>query len=327
MPIALLATQPEFWVAVALLLLAYAALTLFRKPLETLLGSIPYFGGQIVAAIESGLSTVTNWALQWARTGVDAVVQVVWVPIYNLAALILAVAAFAGVAAGYLAALPGTIARLSYNLTVDIQALATRAIATTAAIASLVASLPSRIAAVASALDAKVAAGAAALVASARAALTAAITAAVAPVARALTALDARVTAGLAALTSVVAADVVRLEGVIGTDVRGLQGELAGLHSLVDPLVAAGLLTLVPALAQELTKTIEECVTPTCNVTTPQLDVLNALLSGATLALAGAAVAEAVANPEAAARETAGLLSGIEGAATGLATTFAGIHI
>lgn len=327
MPIALLAAVPEFWVAVALLLLAYAALIVFRKPLELLLGNVPIVGGYIVQGIEAGLATVTQWGLSWAKTGIDAVVQVVWVPIYNLAQLLAAVIAFAVAAATYLAALPATIGRLQASLIADIEALATSAIAQATKLANLVASLPTTIHAIAAALVAAAETTLRAEIAAAEATLGRAIDTARLDLGQAIDGAEAKAAAGLAALTGAVAADVTALRGIVDADVRGIEGELGQLHGLVDPLVAAGLLTLVPALATELETTIEECVTPTCGVITPQLSTLQAFLDAGTLALVGAVVAEAVANPQATAQATATVIGDVEGAASGLLTAFAGIRV
>ena len=93
------------------------------------------------------------------------------------------------------------------------------------------------------------------------------------------------------------------------------------------PIAAAGLLTLVPAIAAELEALRRGCIDPTCSVVSPQIPTLTALMDIGTLLIVGGLVAEAVHDPAGAARGAASTAQGVHAAASMLVGEFAGIRV
>lgn len=326
MPAAVLVLVPAVVIACMYLLLLYANAQ-FRNGMVQLFSNLPGWLAAVLTAIVNGAANVLAWAFAWAKIAVDPLVQLVWVPVH-------AILSWAGQVVGSLENIASLVATLPAKIG-DVTAWATATFRTIIAhlatvalqVAAVAASVPGIAHAVAAALVATAVANLTAAIAAARAAAAAAVSALALTLARDVGSLSARITALGASLSAVIAADVTRLEGVIATDVRGLQGELGQLHSLVDPLVAAGLLVAVPAIEAEIETLNRECIQPTCSVITPQLPWLNAFADLATLGVVGALVGEAITHPTEAAAEVAGLVGGVQGAAAELVGAFAGVQL
>lgn len=327
MPVVLVAALPELFPAIALLLLAWAALILLRKPLVELLSRIPAIGGQVAQAVGDGISSVVNWALGWAATALYALVQLVYVPVRSVnAALSAGVTALEAIAS-FLAAIPGAVNAVYAWATPRLAVLAADA----AHLASRITSALATAATAARAIATELVAAAVALLrgelALAVSHLEAALAAAVGAAATATAQLAARLTATEAALSAAITAEATNLRGIIGQDVAGLQAEVGQVGALVAPLAAAGLIARMATLEATVATTIEECVTPTCSVIGPQVGTLQALSTLAILGVVGGLVAEAVRDPQGTAHLVAAGVGDVHDAAAGLAEAFLGVPL
>lgn len=321
----LLVFAPELldvFLCIALLLVAWAILPLLQRPLEGIFRQVPIIGDQLVQAFDRGAAAVQAQAAAWAKSGTDALVQTIYVPLVRLSEFIASTTIALETTATFLGTLPGRLSDIAYQAAYQAVVLAGRILTVSTDLANLVASLPGTITTLASELIARAVAVVNASIHTVETALGAGLAAASAALSGAVSALQAQLAAVELHLSTVIAQESTAIRGVIDTDVRAIQGELGQINAKVDPLVAAGLLTLVPALAQELTTTIEECVTPTCDVINPQLGMLQAFLNIGTIALVGAFVGEAIANPEAAAAEVVSIVQPLASAGESLIGAF-----
>lgn len=327
MPILIAGGVAELFTVVALLLLVYAATTLLVKPLVILLGAVPVVGSQIADALRKGAQMISDWALSWAKTSSDVLVSLVNAPVKWLG----------DVWRELIATFNGIVANINWLLGLI---MAAGAVATVLAVrlGQVTLSLTSQLVALAASVWGTAVAAARAVIApiehSLRTLIAATAAAAAVAAANARTFAQGLVNAAqaLAAgqLAKAVATLLATMHAIAATDAQAIQGVKADvdkLGALVNPLAAAGLLTLVPALVRELDMLRKECIDPTCSVITPQLPTLNALFDISTLLIVGGLVGEAVADPEGAARTTAGAVSTVERGAAELVGAFAGIRV
>lgn len=325
--IALVAALPELAVAIAAVLLAWAAGTLLAKPLAWALQQIPVVGGQAAGYVTNALSSVAGYALGWAETEVGALSQLISAPIAGLQRFATSTVSAIESAVGQLAALGATVAG-------GLGAFG-------AMVAGMVGQLAAAVASIAL-LQAGAAVVADALAAIRNVIIPAAVATgvaeAVAVADKGIEALGRTVSADVAGVQADLATAVATGEtalrqaerdilGQLGTATGVLEGEIGAVGALVAPLVAANLISRVATIAQTLTTTLDECVTPTCNVMKPQLGLLNALMDGGLLLLVGALVGDAVNDPRGAAADVAGVVGTVEDGARGLLSAFAGISV
>src|SRR5206468_12366075 len=99
MPIFFATPMAPVFVAVAVMLLAWAVTTLLQRPLVFLLQNIPVVGYSIAAAVGNAIGSVIEWALSWAKAAVAPLVELVAVPVQAVADFVLSLASTAEVIA------------------------------------------------------------------------------------------------------------------------------------------------------------------------------------------------------------------------------------
>src|SRR5437868_10699855 len=103
MPVFLVAVPAEVFIAFALLLLLFAVRTLLVQPITTLLEHVPLIGGTVAGAINDVVGTVIDIVAGWAKWGVDAMLQLVQVPIEAVQNFVAMVGSLADTVAGAIA--------------------------------------------------------------------------------------------------------------------------------------------------------------------------------------------------------------------------------
>lgn len=327
MPILLAAALPELFPAIALLLLVFAALIVVRKPLVALLSMIPAIGGSIADAVSSGLQAVIDWALSWAHQGLSSLVQLVWTPIQGVVTWAYGVVSALEALATFVASLPAEIASVTSWAAARFASLVASLAALVSRVTAVAATIPTIARSIATALVDALNSELRAVISSVRAALAAAISAAALAAAQEVAALRAWAVAQLLGLSTTLSATVATLGHVTGIELPDIRGQLAHLAEGLGLLTAANLISRLLSLERTVATTIEECVTPTCNVIGPQLGVLQALMDIGLLLAVGELVGEAVRDPEGAAKATAGAVEGITAAAGGLGQALTGVRL
>lgn len=335
LPIALAALLPEVMVAVALLLLLYAADTFFAKPLTAILSQIPIIGAAAARAVASGVAWVISVADDWARWSVGAVVELVHVPVLVVVNVITGIVSTIETIGAYLPRLEGAIrdtignvsARVGsilaavQSVALSVVAVASQAASTAATVAGIIAgTIPHAIAAAVAAAEAftrslvgSVETVLRDLLHAAQAAMAAAVAAETAVRAAADGDLLRLIQGQAAVLTAALAEGIGTLRGELHGQVGALEREIEGLHSIVDPIVAAAPIAAIAAIETEIDLMRRTCVDPICGVMTPQLGVLEALLDGAMLLSVIALAGEAIRDPEGTAAATAGVIGTVHG--------------
>lgn len=327
MPALLVALPVAIFGAFAVLLLLWAADPLIRKPMTELFRGIPVVGSQLAGNIDITIRFLIGWAERWARSGIGAIVQVIWVPITQLQDTVGSTVAAVEAVAGWL----GSVA---HNAAQDVAAavkaaqLAIDRVATQAArITTVAANLADTAARVAHVIAAVIPALEAELRAFIRAQVGGAIDTADVALGRAIDNLRTWTHDRIADAVHPISAELAHL----GDLVRGLRvdlGTVTGtIMGLLAPIIALDLLRVIPRIITRIDTMERECVDPMCNVITPQIPTLTGLGDIATLLLVGAMVGEAVHDPEGAAQAVGGVVAGIHDGAAGLAGAFAGIHV
>ncbi len=324
MPAILAAVPVEVFASIALLLLLYALDLILVKPLTWLFERIPVVGPTIANNLANGIGAVIDTVKSWAKVGLDAMVQVVAVPVTWMANLLVnAVALVEGIVSN-LQTLFGIAQGLAQAASNAVSLLLAQIGTVAGHLAAFIASIPGTVADIARTLIAAAIEGVRQAIAAVQAALTAAIAAERALVASVKGDLLAFITGQLGVVTASLTALVGSLGQQLAHDVQAIDGEFSQVWSKVDPL--QGLLPLaasVPILA-ELVNIAEDCIIPQCNLIGPTLPILSSLGDLATLAVVGGLVGEAVANPETAARDTAAAIADVEGFARDLFNLFTG---
>jgi hypothetical protein len=326
-PIVLAAAFPELFPAIALLLLVFAALIVVRKPLVALLSMIPAIGGTVADAVSNGLQAVIDWALYWAHQGLDPLVQLVWTPIQAVIGWAAGVVSALEALASFVSMIPSDVASVAAWAGSRITALVSSLASLASRVTAVAASIPTIARTVAAKLVGSLNTELRAVISSVRAALAAAVSAVALQAAQEVAALRAWAVVQVLGLSTALSAAVATLGHVTGVELPDIRGQLARLAEGLGLLTAANLIGRLLTLERTVATTIEECVTPTCNVIGPQLGVLQALMDIGLLLAVGELVGEAVRDPEGAAKATAGAISGVAGAASGLVQEFAGIQV
>lgn len=328
MPVAIAASISAVWVAVAILLVAWAAWVLIHRPLVALLAGLPVVGSAVARVVGDGIGALIRWALDWAESAVRPLVEVVAAPVTWLdqvlgwaaaaaEALETAIAAVAERAAARINALWSSLSSLAASLGA-LRSLLDGTRAWLASVAASVATLTATTipAAIATAVDRArvVAAGLdAALRSDLLARIAATATTAASALAAAVATLTGRITAVQTWAGGAIAAALATAVGAVATlrrdhdAVLGRQAaDIARLTTSLAPLLALELTRVVPQTIGRLDTLERDCIRPTCSVVSPQLRDLEALLDGTTLALVLGLVGAAVANPIGTGRAVAG---------------------
>lgn len=295
MPILLAAPFAEVFIAVAVMLLAWAVTTLLTKPLVYLLQHVPVVGYSIGRAVEDAVGEVIRWALNWAAKAVDALVQLVAVPVMAVVnfvnmlaqtaeALAAAIVRVAAVAAGQV----GTLADRIANLVARVAGL----VASVATIWTSIHHLSERIAAVLSsaipaainAVRAWVRSFVTGAIDVARHALQLAINAirpwvylaiatALAPLWAAIALIRPWVLAAVAVAVQPLTWGLENLGRVLGDAVAAILARLAILEKLLPLIALVPLVGMIARVIEDHWLMRRKCVDPTC-------DLLGGLLQG-----------------------------------------------
>ncbi len=349
MPAALLAALPELWPAVAILLIVWAAVVMFQKPLVALLSGLPVVGGAVADLVGGTIGTLISWARGFASAIVLPLLELLTVPVAAIAAILQAIVGAAEavvsavVAVAYVAA--GSVGRVA----TDLAAAVASVVNLSAIVGTIRSALDAARALLATTIGTTIPNAIAAVQTWARGFVAAAITAA-------RQAIDLAIAAAVGALATVLWAPIKALQtafgllpawvqvqianavaavaGTLGIRLTGLEGlldrlsgrtaaaegALAGLAPLALPIAFPALLTTVATLTTT-------CIMPTCNALSPRLPLLNTLSSGLMLYAVLDMTAAAVRDPEGAARETADVARTITGFVDDLVGGVTGIHV
>src|SRR5258707_8413319 len=80
MPVLVLVSLADVFLAAAILALVWAASVLLVKPLAMLLSNLPVVGDEIARRLVNGIGIVVDWAATWAKSAVGAFVAIIQVP-------------------------------------------------------------------------------------------------------------------------------------------------------------------------------------------------------------------------------------------------------
>lgn len=318
---------PELVAALALLLVLWATVNLLARPIGYLLGNVPFIGGSLAGAFTGAISAVTNWALGWAKIGIDAIVGIVSAPIHWVAQAIswatstlgyIAVAfehlgdslvATALELAHWVGILTGNIALVAYHLAVEVG----RVPGIAADIARSI------VGAAVAALDVTIAA--------LRSFVTAGLTAEHALIVKVNGDLVALIAGQVHVLSQSIAATAAAIRTEVATDVRTIDGQVGTIARDLAPILPLALPLAWPLLLTRIDTMQRECVDPVCGVIGPAIPSLNALSELATLLAVGALAGDAIRDPQGAARATANAAGAVHDLAAGLAREFAGVSL
>lgn len=327
MPLVVLAPLDVVIAALGLLLVLWAWNTFLVKPIAWALSQVPVIGRQMADALTSSAAVVYAWAHALAIVGVDAIVQVVSAPFHQVGVFFGELVVTVETAGAKIVALVATTVNLGALVRSVGNALGNGLATLSQRIVALGQSVAGTAAAVFHTLIAPVETALRAAIAAAVAGLSAAIAAERALIAQAHGDLLKLIEGQVGVLTAALAATAATLRREWATDLAPVTAELDQLGRLVRPIAAAGLLTIVPALVQELEQLRRTCIDPMCSVTTPQIPTLTLLADLATLGIVGGLAAEAVRDPEGTAKITAGAIGAIHSLAASLVADFSGLTV
>lgn len=346
LPLLLGGSMSWLFIGVAALLMWLAIYYLLGKPLADLVRGVPIVGRDLANAILGGLGMVSNWALGWAQSAVFTVVELLSVPVrvvhdaIQWAALTVdtiaaAINKVAQVAAGQV----GTLARRVNTAIGQIGTLAGRVAAAAAAAASGISLanwlrsvfIPQQRAAAVSQsagyTNTRVAAETTArgrAIDDVRVATGRAIDGEAGARARADQALAGAAAATAAELARKIAAAEAGARGYTNTQVGSVSQQLAHLRDVALPTAVAGALAATATVAQNLAQVRTRCVDPMCGTWGRQVSLVQALMSGAELALVMALVGQAVRDPEGTAAGMAGAADLMHGMGSALLSPIIG---
>lgn len=348
MPIAFPLVPVGVFVAIALLLVAWAAVVLLAEPLKQLLGELPLVGGAIARVVSGAVSRVVSWATNWADNAIGELVAAVWVPIRAVVGYVGAVTDFAEATAAKVAQVVtswgGAIARHDTLIGLLQGAIGTLTRAISDAwsrlalhdrIIGLLQGAIGTLTGLVTAIQGRLALHDR-IIGLAQGAIDT-LTRVLSRVESTLGDLAERITAGDRAVAQAAAAAAAAAEAHAMTAVTTLEHTLEGtiddvrarLEALVQalaPTLALELPLVIPALLEEVATMEAECVRPICGVLGPMLDELRDLQGGAMVAAMLAFVAAAVADPADVANATASTIDGVRQVADPI-LSMAGIHV
>lgn len=349
MPVFVTVPIAQLFVAIAVLLLAWAVTTLLVKPLVTLLEHVPLIGGTIAQAIADVTGTVIDWATSWAKGAVGGLVQLVAAPIRaildlfamlgslgdtiaNAIAQVGAVAAGAvGLVADRLASLVSQVAGIAKSVAAaaaNIGTLFSRvaAIVATAipgAIETVQAWARSFVHGLVNALEAELRA----VIAAVSASIGLLIAAALAPIQALIRALPAAWQAAIAVAVQPLTLGLGALGDWVRQAVGGILARLSTLEGLLPLLALIPLIGIIPRTIDEFWRTKTKCVDPTCGLLGDLLGGLGAageLLTGSVLIYL---VTRSIDDPEGTAQEVHGWAPELRGLASEVTQVLAGRSI
>ena len=349
MPVAIGIAFPALWPAIAILLILWAAVYIFQKPLVALLSKLPVVGTAIADAVGRAIGGLIDWAANWAAAMVRPLLELLSAPVIWLAEVVHAIVLtaeaiatelgrIASVAAGRIGDVAARLATLYWTVT-NLSAIVAAAQAALAGLVTrvttiLTTTIPAAIAqaeAMARALVAAALATVAGQLAAAQAALrawaSAAIAVALAPLQAAYAALPAWVQAQIAAAVAVVAGALGVRVGGVEAGLGQVQGQVGTIATALTPLLALELVRVVPQVISRVDTMDRKCVTPMCNALTSQLDMFSALSTGVSMALLLSLVAEAVHDPVGTARGTAADAGGLVSLSNSLVGPSIGVRL
>lgn len=325
LPALLASSLPAAFLAAALAFILWTFRDVFGPAIARLLGAVPFIGGALANVLGSAISGVVSWATGWARTGLDGLTQLLAVPVQAVNAVV------ADITNGIEATAAGIVYIWSqlYNLA---GAIASAGVNAAQALYQLATQVPALISATVAFLE-RWASNAIAVAVAPIHALVNGVTTLV----HALVDQEAGVRhqedqsilgqlAGQAvALQRSFAAAIGATAGTLTGDIEGLGVKVDQLEGVLAPALAIGGLGVLVTEVTETLRFTRECGQPMCNALGNGLDAFQGLSTLALMGAVGAMVAEAVHDPEGAARVTAGAVGGIHDLAAGLLGEFAGI--
>lgn len=321
------ASLPELIAALAILLALWALGLLLIRPLQILLGYVPVIGTQLADNLGRGVGVVGAWALGWARTGSEAISGLILGPVS-------AVIGFVGQLVSLVETLTVTVPKLWDAIAAGTGALfaqvrtiagqAATALARIATLFAVTATLTARLGAV---IATTIPRAIATAVDAAKAFASALVAAEAALVRAADASLERLIMGQVGVLSAAIAAAVATVRAETLPRIGHLESEVGQVIAQVTPLVAAGLIARTLTLERTLTKTIEDCVDPTCAGVTPNLNWLNLLGDTALFAAVLGLVGEAIRDPAGTARVIVDLTDGAKGAAEGLIDPLLGVQL
>lgn len=349
LPLILGVSLAEWVAAFVIMILLWASSELLVKPLTIILSRLPVIGGAVADAVRQGGSVVVDWAAGWIKTAGGPMVEVLAAPVARFVDVILNLVTTVETIVGHfdvivswawgriqdVANFADTIWARVGALGVSLAASAARLASLSAEVAGIVAgTIPRAIAAVLAQAETT----ARYLVDLTAVVLSAAIHTALATALAAVAAESAALTAARgdllkliagqgAVLTAAIAAAVATVRAEVGVQVRTLERDIADLHVAVDPLAAAGVLTLISTLTTELDTMRRECVDPVCNVLTPSLGALSGLAEMGTLLAVLELAGAAIRDPQGTADDVAGGVAAVHGLVRDVAGPVLGVAV
>ena len=327
LPLLLIAPWLEAVFAFVLLLISTALGWFLGRAIAIMVGNIPVIGSKIADAARAGIAAVQAWATGWARTGLGAFLQLLAAPVQRLVDFFSQLLATVDTVVARILDLFATVTEHFAWAIAQVVRLAGRITALAASFAHYVLGVPALVVALVSPLIAAAVRVEHLALLAVRAALAAAITAEhaalLAAEGNAAKALAAQAAVAAAALSAAIAA----ARAAATAQAAAVARDVAGVAATIHPIAAAAAAAAVLPIAAELSQLNRECIQPTCSVISPQLGLLQSMLTGELLVLVGLMVEEAIRDPRGAAKEVAGATAGIVGGATALATTIAGIAL
>lgn len=322
----LAAAPAAVFAGVAVLLVIWATFYLFQKPITQLLSGLPLIGGWVAGVVSGAVGGLVQWGLSVFDSTIGAVLEVVTVPVTAVLGWLGQAVTFAEVMADQFASAVTSLGQGVASAYVTGVTAISRAAAALAAAASAAATAAAAMALGAYLRDRAIPAAEAGAISAAAAHAATLAHAEATERANADAQLRSVLSAETAARTAEAAAVRAWESGVAIPRLDSLQGELVQLGAVVGTLTAAQLIARVSTLESTLTRTLDECVTPTCNVLGPTLPALQGLANLGMVLSLGAVVGAAVHDPEGTARDVAGAAEGLHGVAAGLLSTFAGVR-
>lgn len=349
MPVVMAAPLVPVFVAVAVLLVAWAITVLLVKPLTMLLSKLPIIGGAVAGAVGGAVGGVVKWAEDWAKGAVKPLLELIAVPINAVVNFINMVGSFADTASHAIqnvwSAASGAVGQVAERLTSLVKQVGSLAATLAAAVANI-GTLFARVAAIIATTIpgaiAAVKAWAKALVESAldalehvlRAAIDAirpwalaAIAVALKPIQAAIDAIRPWVMAAVAVAVAPLSAGLEVLGQAFGQAIGQILARLSILEKLLPLLALIPLVGAIPIAIETFWRTKQQCTDPTCSLLGNLLDGLGAageLLTGSVLIYL---VTESIHDPEGTAQEVQGWTDELRGGASIITQIVAGRSI
>lgn len=327
MPIVIAASLADVVAAGAVLIVVWACSIILIKPLAFLLSQIPVIGADAGQNLARGADAVVSWAAEWAKTAVNAMVQLISVPVTFIREVIGNLIGLGQDVVANIVKLVQGLGQLVGQVVHNAAYAVGQLIALAGQIAHLAAAVPGIAADVFRSLIGAVDHAWRAAVAAVSAALAAAVAAENALIAAVKGDLLKLIAGQVGVLSAAITAMAATLRAEWATDLGPINVELGQIGQVLAPILALDLTLAIPRILTEIETMRRECVDPMCNVLTPFLGALGAVTDVATIALVGGLAGEAIANPEGTARATAQVADEVHGLASDLFGLFTGARV